>query len=113
MKVMTGTVVLFVLISFAVVLVLQGAGCGVAKDTRLQLKIKEELGKSREIQADKLTINVREGVVTITGELNTREEIDKVVQIVKAIDGVVDVKDLMTLPDNYNSRNPTFLDPFN
>jgi len=90
-------------------IVLPSTGCGVAKDTQLQMKIKEELDKHRDIQADKLTINVKEGVVTISGELYTREEIDMVVEIVTAIEGVVEVKDQMNLPDNFNTNNPTFL----
>jgi osmotically-inducible protein OsmY len=52
-------------------------------------------------------------VVTVSGKLNSRDEIDRVVQIVKGVPGVVEVKNQMTLPDNYNSVNPTFLDPFN
>lgn len=88
------------------------SGCGVAKDTQLQMKIREELRKHRDVQVDKLTINVKEGVVTISGELYTREEIDKVVEIVSGIEGVVQVKNQMNLPDDWNTRNPTFLDPF-
>jgi len=87
-------------------------GCGVAKDTQLQVKIKDVLSSDRNVQVEKLTINVKEGVVTISGELYTREEIDRVVEIVSAIEGVIRVKDQMSLPDNYNSSNPTFLDPF-
>lgn len=88
------------------------SGCGVAKDTKLQMKIREELSKHRDVQVDKLTINVHEGVVTITGELYTREEIDKVVEIVSRIEGVIQVKNHMKLPDDWHTRNPTFLDPF-
>jgi hypothetical protein len=89
--------------------IVSSTGCGVAKDTQLQMKIKEELGKHRDIQADKLTVNVKDGVVTISGELYTQEEIDNVVAIVSAMEGVVEVKDQMNLPDNFNSNNPTFL----
>jgi len=88
------------------------SGCGVAKDTQLQVKIKDTLAADRLVQAEKLIVNVSDGVVTISGELYTREEIDRVIEIVSAIEGVVRVRDQMNLPDNYNSSNPTFLDPF-
>ena len=101
------------ILSLTAFLVLLGLGCGVAKDTQLQLKIKEALKADRNVQADKLIVNVAKGVVTISGELYTQEEIDRVVQIVQAIEGVVEVRDQMSLPDNYNAVNPTFLDPFN
>jgi len=100
------------LASLLIPLVYISTSCATAKDASLQMKIREELRKDRNIQADKLTINVHKGVVTISGELYTQEEIDRVIAIVSAIDGVVEVKNLMTLPDNYNAVNPTFLDPF-
>jgi osmotically-inducible protein OsmY len=99
-------------LTFAAFIALVGLGCGVAKDTQLQLKIKEALKADRNVQADKLTVNVAKGVVTISGELYTPEEIDRVVQIVQGIEGVVEVKNQMSLPDNWNAVNPTFLDPF-
>ena len=89
--------------------VLPSTSCGVAKNSRLQAKIKEELRKDQNVQADKLTVNVRDGVVTISGELYTPEEIDRVVEIVTAVEGVVEVRNQMTLPDNFQSTNPTFL----
>ncbi|MFH1675874.1 MAG: BON domain-containing protein [bacterium] len=95
------------------VLLLPVSGCGVAKDTKIQVAIRQELEKHRDVQSDKLIINVKNGVATISGELYTREEIDKVVEVASAVEGVVEVVNRMSLPDNYNSVNPTFLDPFN
>ena len=92
---------------------MSASGCGVAKDSQLQSRIKEALSADKNVQADKLTVNVQDGVVTISGELYTQEEIDRVMAIVQAVEGVVRVKNQMNLPDNYNSNNPTFLDPFN
>ena len=83
--------------------------CGVAKSVSLQNRIKEELRQHRDIQADKLTIIVNQGVVSISGELYTQEEIDKVIEIVQGIEGVVEVKNLMMLPDTFGSSNPTML----
>jgi len=85
------------------------SGCDVMKDKQLQAKIREELSKDREVQVSKLTINARDGVVTISGELYTMEEIDRVVEIVSAIEGVVTVRNHMSLPDDFQSHNPTFL----
>jgi osmotically-inducible protein OsmY len=101
-----------VILAFAVGATVALSGCGVMKDTRLQKQIREELSKHRDVQVDKLTINVQDGVVTISGELYTREEIDKVVEIVSAIPGVVQVKNQMNLPDEFGSRNPVLLYPF-
>ena len=106
-------------LSFTLILILlavtaiSASGCGVAKDSQLQSKIKEALRADKNVQADKLTVNVRDGVVTISGELYTPEEIERVMAIVETVEGVVRVKNQMSLPDNYNSSNPTFLDPFN
>lgn len=104
---------LVIIVFLSLACIFSFSGCGVAKDTQLQIKIKEALKQDRNIQADKLTINVAKGIVTISGELYTQEEIDRVIEIVKGIPGVVEVRDQMSLPDNYNAINPTFLDPFN
>jgi hypothetical protein len=100
----------FLLIAIIAATFVTSSGCGVAKDTQLQLKIKEALAADKTIEAGKLTVNVAAGVVTISGKINTKDEIDRVVQLVQAIPGVVQVKNQMSLPDNSNSVNPTFLD---
>ncbi len=97
------------LVLFVSGLAIGTAGCDIMKDKQLQSKIREELRKDREVSADKLTINVQDGVVTISGELYTREEIDRVIEIVSAIEGVVEVRNQMNLPDDFQSHNPTFL----
>ena len=103
----------FIFLTFVLSAFFLTMGCEVAKETQLQVKIKDTLKADRNVQYDKLIVNVAKGVVTISGKLNTQEEIDHVVEVVKAIPGVVEVKNQMSLPDNYNSNNPTFLDPFN
>lgn len=84
--------------------------CGVAKDTQIQVKVKEALEKNKNIAANKLIVNVKDGVVTISGELNTKEEIDLAVQTAKAVPGVVDVINQMSLPDNFGGTNPIMND---
>jgi hypothetical protein len=84
--------------------------CSVMKSVTLQNTIKEQLRQHRDIQVDKLTIIVNKGVVTISGELSTQEEIDMVVEIVTGIAGVVEVKNQMTLPDTFGSTNPLMQD---
>jgi hypothetical protein len=91
-------------------LIVIGVGCGVAKDTQLQIKIKDTLAADRNVAHDKLIVNVKDGVVTITGELGTQAEIDHVTEVVSAIDGVKELKNLVTLPDDWHTRNPTFND---
>lgn len=98
-----------VLIILCMTFILPITSCNVARSVTLQNKIKEELRQHRDIQADKLTIIVNSGVVSISGELYTQEEIDMVVEIVTGIEGVVEVKNLMTLPDTFGSTNPTML----
>ncbi len=90
-------------------LVMSALSCGVMEDSNLQTSIKEELRKHNDIGHDNLTVNVRDGIVTISGELGTQEEIDKVMLIVSAMEGVVEVKDQMNIPDNFNATNPTML----
>jgi hypothetical protein len=109
----TRSVLTFIFLAFVLSTFCLTAGCGVAKDTQLQVKIKDTLKADKNVQSERLIVNVDKGVVTISGKLNTQQEIDHVVDVVKAIPGVIDVKNQMSLPDNYNSNNPTFLDPFN
>ena len=100
---------IMVFISICLVFILPMISCNVARSVTLQNTIKEELRQHRDIQADKLTIIVNSGVVSISGELYTQDEIDKVIEIVTGIEGVVEVKNLMTLPDTFGSSNPTML----
>jgi hypothetical protein len=109
MHMMNRTVALLLLLVFICGAVPAMSGCDVMKDKRLQAKIREELGKHRDVQVSKLTINARDGIVTISGELYTMEEIDQVVEIVSGIEGVEQVHNLMTLPDDFQTHNPTFL----
>ena len=101
---------ILVFISILLVLSLPLTSCNVYRSFNLQSKIKEELRQHRDIQADKLTINVSKGVVTISGELYTQQEIDMVIEIVTGIEGVVEVKNQMTLPDTFGSTNPIMQD---
>ena len=101
---------LIYLAGIGLIAVLISMGCGVAKDTKIQLAVKEALGNDRNVQADKLTVNVKEGVVTISGELYTPEEIDLEVQIAGGVEGVVKVVNNMTLPDTFGSTNPIMQD---
>ena len=108
-KLFTRFAILITLLLFSAGLILSSTSCGVMKDSQLQTKIKNELSKHRDIAFDNLTVNVKDGDVTISGELGTQEEIDKVVEIVSAMEDVVELRDQMNLPDNFNSDNPTFL----
>jgi osmotically-inducible protein OsmY len=85
-------------------------GCGVAKDTSIQVAVKKALDDNKNISADKLIVNVKDGVVTISGELGTQKEIDLAVQVAMVVEGVVEVKNQMSLPDNYGSTDPIMND---
>jgi len=100
---------LVLLLSLIAGIAVTSTGCGVAADTKLQMEIKDALAADRNVNSDNLTVNVKDGVVTISGELGTREEIDRVVEIASAIEGVIEVKNQMNLPDTFGSTNPTML----
>jgi hypothetical protein len=111
-RILINTTWILILISMIFPLAISSAGCGVAKDTQLQMKIKDELAKDRNVQADKITVNVKRGVVTVSGELYTQEEIDRAVEIISGVEGVETVNNLLKLPDTFGSQNPTMLYPF-
>ena len=66
-------------------------------DASITAQVKFTLLQHRSTSAMRTHVETREGVVTITGTAKSQAEIDLVTKLVRDIDGVVDVKNLMTV----------------
>ncbi len=86
------------------------AGCGVAKDTQIQIRVKNALREDMHIAHDNLIVNVKDGVVTISGELGSQADIERITEVVSVIEGVLELQNNVVLPDDWHSTNPSFND---
>jgi hyperosmotically inducible protein len=55
--------------------------------------VKEKLLLQPETSAEKIVVDTREGVVTLSGKVKTPEEKEQVIQIARATEGVQKVED--------------------
>jgi CBS-domain-containing membrane protein len=57
--------------------------------------VDEVLGRALLVEPARITVNVADGVVTLTGELDTRAETELAARLVERVEGVVSVVDLL------------------
>jgi osmotically-inducible protein OsmY len=67
-------------------------------DPALQAKIESEAFRAAEVPADKVSVNVEDGVAYLRGELDDSSASDRLVEAVRKVDGVKDVKSLLHEP---------------
>lgn len=67
-------------------------------DQTLAEKIRSEVLGKEEYPKDKVTVSVEGGVASLRGELPAQDEIDRLEQDVRKVDGVVDVANFLHLP---------------
>ena len=67
-------------------------------DPALQAKVESEAFRAAQIPADKVSVNVENGVVYLRGELDDGAAADRLVEAVRQVDGVSDVKSLLHGP---------------
>ncbi len=66
-------------------------------DTWIGMKVKSALLFHRNVSASKTTVNVKDGVVTLTGEASSMAQKELVTEYAKDIDNVKEVKNQMTV----------------
>jgi len=71
---------------------------GRLNDQGLEAKVESEVFRSPDSPKNAVNLNVEAGVVYLRGELSSREEIERLVESVRAVDGVGSVRSLLHLP---------------
>lgn len=68
---------------------------GEITDTWITTKVLSSLALSKSVDADRITVTTRDGVVTLTGTLETAAEREQAIRIVSDVVGVKEVKSLL------------------
>jgi hypothetical protein len=97
--------VLFVIGCFAVAAI----GCG-QTDAGITTSVKSRLAADDMVKARAIDVDTREGVVTLTGEVESFAEEETALQIARSTEGVQDVVDQLNLAAEPNSAPTTGLD---
>jgi hyperosmotically inducible protein len=79
-------------------LVMPGPDNKTPDDATLAQRIQSEVFGRTEVPKDRVSLDVVDGVATLRGELDSREEIQDITTRVAQVPGVVDVEVLMHLP---------------
>lgn len=66
-------------------------------DAAIQTRIKFKLARSDEVKSLRVNVEVKKGVVTLYGRIETPEMRQKAVEIVKSVKGVASVEDRLTV----------------
>jgi osmotically-inducible protein OsmY len=69
---------------------------------------KDALSTSPEIDASRLTCNVRDGVAYVSGTVYTEDQRELVVEILKGVEGIIDVRATLEIEDA-GETNPVML----
>lgn len=69
------------------------------KDSYITAKVKAELIKDRDTDADKVHVTTRNGIVTLRGVVKSEAEKDKAKEDAMKIDGVREVRNELKTPD--------------
>lgn len=71
---------------------------GPTDDATLRQRIHSDVFGRADVPKDRVTLDVADGVATLRGELDSPQEIDRLVERVRAVPGVLDVAVLIHLP---------------
>jgi hyperosmotically inducible protein len=72
-----------------------GGGRAVSRtldDARITAQVKTVLLNDTEVDATKIDVRTSDGVVTMTGDVRSRAEEDRIVQLARQVTGVKDVR---------------------
>jgi osmotically-inducible protein OsmY len=67
-------------------------------DPALQAKIESEAFRGADVPAEKVSVNVEDGVAYLRGELDDQDAANRLVEAVREVDGVRDVQSLLHQP---------------
>jgi len=72
-------------------------GCKTITDENITSEIRTKLANDQYASSLKINIETKSGVVTLSGTVRTQEDKDRVIRIVKNVDGVVNIHDAITV----------------
>ena len=101
-----GRIMLMALLILAGMLLL--TSCSSVKNIQVTKACKDALNANQSIDASKLTCNVKDGVAYVSGTVYTEAERDLVVEILKGVEGVVDVRATLEIEEG-GEKNPAML----
>jgi osmotically-inducible protein OsmY len=83
----------------AVAAMLLTAACG-RSDATIQSDAQTRLTSEPTLQGSKITTTVKDGVLVLTGETQTREQQERALQIARSVEGVDNVENQITVADD-------------
>ena len=82
--------------------------CSAYKNIQLTTACKDALRTNPNIDASKLVCNVKDGVAYVSGSVYTAEQRKLVVDILKGVPGITDVRETIEIEEG-GEKNPTML----
>jgi hyperosmotically inducible protein len=76
-----------------------------AKDTLITGKVKAKLVPADDVKARQIGVNTYNGIVQLSGFVDTQQEIDKASDVAKSVNGVVKVANDLLLKSKFNEDN--------
>lgn len=93
--------------ALAALILITSAGCASTKehestgqyfdDSVITTKVKSAIMADNSLKVSEINVETFKGVVQLSGFVNSSADIDKAVQVARAVDGVKDVKNAMQL----------------
>lgn len=82
-------------------------GAAVLKDSVLTTKAKAELMRNEETKESTIHVSTHRGVVTLTGQVDSKEKAEQVQEIVARIDGVKNIRNELIYPGSATGPAPS------
>jgi hyperosmotically inducible protein len=91
-----------------VVLLAAVAACAQTKDATVTGTVKTKLAADSQVKAGEIKVETSNGVVTLTGNIDSQAAKDRAIQIARDTSGVTDVKDMISVRDGaHNGDAPS------
>ena len=97
-------------LAFAVLGACLITSCSSIKNMQLTEACHEALATNPNIDASKITCNVKDGVAYVSGNVYTEEQRKLVVEILEGVEGITDVRETITIEEG-GETNPVMLFP--
>src|SRR5262245_25401041 len=99
-----------VVAGIGLVLIAALAGCAETKDATVTGTVKTKLAADDQVKAGEINVNTTNGVVTLTGNIDSQAAKDRAMQIARETRGVTEVKDMISVREGAASgdaRSPS------
>lgn len=85
----------------------------VTDDSAIHVRVKTGLTFARGVNGLRIDVDVREGVVTLSGRVNSEKQRTRALRLARGVPGVRDVEDLLVVdgPGDGPSESPGEVDP--